>query len=661
MSAIGLRVGPFEIRDDVIVPGTGSWYRAERTGLTRRQPSTVLVRLLGPNPSSRDLAGLQRQFDVLKGLDDARFPRPVALYEGIGALALDAELSVPLARVVEARLLGDVVMTPATLLDLGLDLAEALAYAHQKGRIHGHICPDNVSMAADGSLQIWGVSEPEARCTFAWLAPERARGEPATPATDQWSLGAMLVALVTGRTPWAAASAGSDPRTGDVQAFVQTVASQWPALGRLVRRMLDANAAARFSSLHAVRLELLSLARKAGGTSDRRRLGGWLHREFVEEVDSDVRDHSEPWLSSPGRPELPVAPHVAAPRTTEAIEVQIEIDEADDIAVIRAGVVIEPAHAQVRPERAPAMIRPISESPRIHVAAASRAVTAGVPGYGRALRSDAMSVVVPDFLDDVPVAGPGDSPPPVRRRTAVPAHVSDPDLMATEMLTVDPDRVATEMVRPALSINVGLPAPSPTPQPAAVLAALRVRPTLPTYESAATPVHVADDRVLPVLNVDLSSERFAVEPTPTMPGMDLPMLMSLDEVLPGDDLSVSDVVLAPGPVVATIEMDDDWLAPMERGGAITVVPFTDPVFNGPSLGLEPIEVDELPETDDTTGPAWFIEGSTDEQPTLGMPWERPPLWEHDLPRDFRIVRVAPWLASVATLGLVLLSVYNIAT
>ena len=126
MSAIGLRVGPFEVEERVKVPEPGDWYLARRTGLTRKQPTDVVVHLLGPSPEPDALAGLQRAYDRLRQLADERVPAAHAFYEGTGALAVQAVRGAPLDRVIERRATESVAMDPATLLDIALELCEAL-------------------------------------------------------------------------------------------------------------------------------------------------------------------------------------------------------------------------------------------------------------------------------------------------------------------------------------------------------------------------------------------------------------------------------------------------------------------------------------------------------------------------------------------------------
>jgi eukaryotic-like serine/threonine-protein kinase len=117
-----------------------------------------------------------------------------------------------------ARSLADVLKTDGPLparaaAQVGLDVVEALAAAHAAGVLHRDVKPANVMLTEDGAvLTDFGIATLEGDPTItatgmivgspAYMSPERARGEAPTAAADFWSLGAMLCAAVSGRSPF---------------------------------------------------------------------------------------------------------------------------------------------------------------------------------------------------------------------------------------------------------------------------------------------------------------------------------------------------------------------------------------------------------------------------------------------------------------------------
>src|SRR5438445_5734256 len=156
-------------------------------------------------------------------------------------------------------------------LELALQTARGLAFAHQHGLVHRDVKPQNVLLNGDGQAKVtdFGIARPldvdgvtqtgTVMGTSNYIAPEQASGQPVDVQTDVYSLGVVLYELLAGDVPF--------PGDNFVSVALKHVNEPPPNLldvrknvplrvAAAVDRALEKDPAARFPTMDAFAAEL---------------------------------------------------------------------------------------------------------------------------------------------------------------------------------------------------------------------------------------------------------------------------------------------------------------------------------------------------------------------------------------------------------------------
>jgi serine/threonine-protein kinase len=219
-------LGPYRLVEKIGAGANGEVYLAEDTRLHRRVAIKTLSVLEG------DRLADVRRWVLREARAAARLNHPniAAVYDVLetddaGHIIMEYVPGQNLSRRIR-----DGPLRPPRALEIGVQLAEALAAAHDRGVIHRDLKPSNVMLTPEGTVKIldFGLARThaiddasaplrssqwtgEARKivgTPAYIPPEHYMGEPADARGDIYSLGVTLFELFTGVRPFEGRSSG---------------------------------------------------------------------------------------------------------------------------------------------------------------------------------------------------------------------------------------------------------------------------------------------------------------------------------------------------------------------------------------------------------------------------------------------------------------------
>jgi serine/threonine protein kinase len=219
----GTRLGRYEIRSKIGAGGMGEVYLAQDTKLDRKVALKLLPRELAANHTR-----LRRFTQEAKAAAALNHPNIAHIYE----IGESGGVHFIVMEFVDAETLrhrmNETPIKIADALEIGIQIASALAAAHSEGIIHRDIKPENVLIRRDRHVKVldFGLAKLSDRTemepvdkdaatealvqtepgvvmgTVAYMSPEQARGLVVDARSDIFSIGVVTYEMVAGQRPF---------------------------------------------------------------------------------------------------------------------------------------------------------------------------------------------------------------------------------------------------------------------------------------------------------------------------------------------------------------------------------------------------------------------------------------------------------------------------
>ena len=269
MPEVGQQIGNFVLKEWISSDKHTSLFRAASASESAEQIH-VAIRIPNVRGDKTARGIIKREYSILSLTREEQLPQALMFIDSDSALVRTWIEGVSLDDVIDSS----VNISPTSAIAIVLEVSALLQSIHQhirknKNLVYGRLCPSHIIITPHGEVSLIGLGRNPWNNSPYFTSPEQAQQAFLDWRTDQWSLGALLIYLLTKNKPYGdKTNPFGAAKNAHISPYLSQFKRDYPSIYPTTAKMMAKAAGERFSSDELLGTRLLSSSASLHGKGE---------------------------------------------------------------------------------------------------------------------------------------------------------------------------------------------------------------------------------------------------------------------------------------------------------------------------------------------------------------------------------------------------------